>query len=362
VATTASRNTTGRAHFTINSIACRFVSLTPRGARSTTRTTDVRALPCRIRSIAVPAEAVETIIGASPAIVALREYLPKLARSSATVLITGATGSGKERVAEAIHALGPRAMRPFVAVNCAALPEGLIESELFGHERGAFTGAVANATGYMTRADGGTLFLDEVGEMAFPAQAKLLRALETRAVQPVGSSRAVAVDLRVIAATNQPLEARVAAGAFRQDLFYRLNVAQLRLPALRDRREDIPLLLRHAIERLNARDRRAVGEPDTELMQCLVAYDWPGNVRELNNLVEAVFVDPPNGPIELRHVPPPFRDMFAAYRATSDDERARLLDALERTKWNKLEAARQLNWSRMTLYRRLAKYQLDRSK
>jgi DNA-binding NtrC family response regulator len=310
----------------------------------------------------VSLHAVESIIGESPAIVALRAYLPKLARSSATVLITGATGSGKERVAEAIHLLGPRAARPFVAVNCAALPEGLIESELFGHERGAFTGAIGSATGYMTRADGGTLFLDEIGEMALGAQAKLLRALETRTVQPLGASRAIAIDLRVIAATNRPLDALVSAGAFRQDLFYRLNVAQLRLPDLKDRREDIPLLLGHAIECLNARDRRHVGTPDPELMQCLVAYDWPGNVRELNNLVEAIFVDPPDGTIAFEHIPQPFHDMFASYRGTADRERARLVEALERTKWNKLEAARQLNWSRMTLYRRLAKYQLDRSK
>jgi transcriptional regulator with PAS, ATPase and Fis domain len=302
--------------------------------------------------------AAENIIGTSPTIVALRAYLPKLAGSAATVLITGETGSGKERVAEAIHALSPRARHPFIAMNCAALPDGLIESELFGHERGAFTGAVGASTGYMRQADGGTLFLDEVGEMRLSAQPKLLRALETRIVHPVGAKSGVRVDLRVIAATNRPLESLVSAGAFRQDLFYRLNVAPIRLSPLKERPEDIPLLVEHAINRLNARDGRSVVGLDPELMHCLVAHEWPGNVRELNNLVEAIFIDPPTGVVELDHLPPPFRDMFARYRTVMTDERTRLMCVLERTKWNKVEAARQLNCSRMTLYRRLAKYQL----
>ena len=304
----------------------------------------------------------DSIVGVSPAIAALRAYLPKVARSSATVLITGATGSGKERVAQAIHALGPRAARPFVALNCAALPESLIESELFGHERGAFTGALTSTTGHVTRADGGTLFLDEIGEMSGHVQAKLLRVLETRKVQPIGSSRDIRVDIRVIAATNQALESLVSNGTFRQDLYYRLNVARLELPPLKERPEDIPLLVHHAIDALNTRERSTVGDPDAELMRCLVAYDWPGNVRELNNLVEAIFIDPPEGAIGLQHLPPPFRHMFARYRTTLPSERERLASALEHTSWNKAEAARHLNWSRMTLYRRLAKYQLDRSK
>jgi DNA-binding NtrC family response regulator len=303
----------------------------------------------------------ETIVGVSPAISALRAYLPKVARSSATVLITGATGSGKERIAQAIHDIGPRAARPFVPINCAALPEALIESELFGHERGAFTGAVSASPGHIVRADGGTLFMDEIGEMSWHAQAKLLRVLETRIVQPVGAGRPRPVDVRVIAATNQALESLVEAGRFRPDLYYRLNVARLVLPLLRDRREDIPLLFRHAVHELNVRERRMVGAADPELMACLVAYEWPGNVRELRNLVESVFIDPPDGPIGLEHLPPVFQEMFARYRSGPVTERERLLVALEQTNWNKAEAAKNLKWSRMTLYRRLAKYRLHRS-
>jgi two-component system response regulator HydG len=302
----------------------------------------------------------ESIVGISPAIAALRAYLPKVARSTATVLMTGATGSGKERVARAIHAIGPRASRPFVAVNCAALPDSLIESELFGHERGAFTGAVAASRGLISRADGGTLFLDEIGEMHPHGQAKLLRVLETKEVQPIGAGgRATPVDVRVIAATNQPLEQRLTTAAFRQDLFYRLNIVPVRLPALKERREDIPVLLRHIIAKLNARDGVAVGPPNTELLGCLMAHDWPGNVRELLNLVEAVFIDPPQGPMAIDHLPTVFREMFSRYRTTIGSERDRLICVLEQTKWNKAEAARHLNWSRMTLYRKLAQYQLD---
>jgi two-component system response regulator HydG len=299
-----------------------------------------------------------TIVGSSPAVCALRAYLPRVAQSAATVLITGATGSGKERVAQAIHTIGPRAPHPFVAVNCAALPDALIESELFGHERGAFTGAIAAKVGYVARASRGTLFLDEIGELSVHAQAKLLRVLEDRSVQPIGAPRAVPVDVRVIAATNQPLELLLGRGGFRADLYYRLNVVRLDLPALKDRREDIPLLLGHAIQRLNERDRGAVGAPDPELLACLTAHDWPGNVRELNNLVEAIFIDPPRGRVRMCDLPPVFRQIFEQYRCIGTSERERLVGALEQTHWNKAEAAKQLKWSRMTLYRKLAKYQL----
>jgi DNA-binding NtrC family response regulator len=303
----------------------------------------------------------ETIVGVSPSMVALRAYLPKVAQSRATVLITGATGSGKERIAQAIHAIGPRALRPFVPINCATLPDGLIESELFGHERGAFTGAVAASRGQILHADGGTLFLDEIGEMHVHTQAKLLRVLEAREVRPVGAGRPISVDVRVIAATNQPLEALVAQSEFRSDLYYRLNVVRLDLPPLKDRPEDIPELFRYAITQMNARERRHVGLPDAELVGTLMAHDWPGNVRELNNLVEAIFVDPPEGEIGLRHLPPAFRQVFANYRFSPDIERTRLISALEDTNWNKAEAAKRLNWSRMTLYRKMSLYRLDRS-
>ena len=286
----------------------------------------------------------------------LRDYLPKVARSNATALITGETGTGKERVARAIHELSPRSANRFVVVNCGALPDSLIESELFGHLRGAFTGAHANAQGKVAHADNGTLFLDEIGELSLFAQAKLLRVLESHEVQPVGSTRSQKIDVRVIAATNRELEVDVLAQRFRADLFYRLNIARLVVPPLRERRSDIPLLARHAIDEFNRRDHRQVGDVGKPLMGCLMAHEWPGNVRELRNLIETVFIDPPEGELELDHLPPVFRRVFAQYRTTPMSERARMIDALEQSHGNKAEAAKSLKCSRMTLYRKLAKY------
>jgi DNA-binding NtrC family response regulator len=303
----------------------------------------------------------EIIIGASPPMVRLRAYLPKLAQSSATVLITGATGSGKDRVARTLHELGPRHGQRFVAINCAALPEGLIESELFGHERGAYTGAIGAYRGHFVQASGGTLLLDEIGEMSLHAQAKLLRVIENREVIPIGATRAIPVDIRFVAATNQQLEALVEHKRFRLDLYYRLNVARLELPPLKDRKEDIPLLLSHITKELNLRNQCTVGAPDEELLQCLMAHEWPGNIRELRNLIEAVCIDPPNGRIGIDDLPPVFRDMFARYSTIRSVERDRLVSVLEETHWNKAEAAKQLNWSRMTLYRKLAKYHIEKS-
>lgn len=301
------------------------------------------------------------LVGTSPAVTALRAYLPKVARARATVLITGETGTGKELVARAIHELGPRSGRSFVAVNCACLPDGLIESELFGHERGAFTSAVAARTGYVRQADGGTLFLDEIGEMTLHCQAKLLRVLESREVQPVGGNRAIPVDLRVVAATNQPVESLVRNNQFRADLYYRLNIARIDLPPLRERFQDIPILLGHAIKELNLREHCSVGVPDKELLHCLMAHDWPGNVRELRNFAEATFIDPPRGQFGLIDLPLMFRDAFSQYRTTAVAERQKLITILEDTDWNISDAAKQLKWSRMTLYRKLTKYRIDRS-
>jgi two-component system response regulator HydG len=273
----------------------------------------------------------------------------------------GPTGTGKERVARLIHELGPRTHKAFVPVNCACLPDGLIESELFGHERGAFTNAIASRNGYVRQADGGTLFLDEIGEMSPHAQAKLLRVLECREVMPIGSNRAIPVDLRVVAATNQPLEDLVRNNQFRADLYYRLNVACIHLPRLRDRPEDIPLLFNHAVDELNKRDKRSVGTPDDDLLNCLMAYDWPGNIRELRNLVETLFIDPPSGKIALKDLPPIFRAMFEQYRTASLPEKQQLTSMLEETKWNISETAKLMKWSRMTLYRKLRKYEIRRS-
>src|SRR5262249_28280948 len=229
----------------------------------------------------------------SPAIALLREYLPKVARSSANVLITGATGTGKERVARALHDIGSRRDGPFVAINCAALPEGLVESELFGRERGAYTHADTAARGQVAAADGGTLFLDEIGDMSLSVQAKLLRVIEQRVVIPLGGTRPLPVDVRIVAATHCSLETMVAEQRFRADLFYRLNVARLDLPPLAERREDLRPLIAHIIAELNHRDRREVSAIDEELLRAFMRHDWPGNVRELRNVLEAVFIDPP---------------------------------------------------------------------
>lgn len=302
----------------------------------------------------------ESLVGSSPAMLALKAYLPKVASSKATVLITGETGTGKERVAEMLHMLGPRSKRPLVTINCAALPDSLVESELFGHERGAFTGAVAKAEGHFVRANGGTLVLDEIGEMSLHAQTRLLRAIESQQVTPVGACRTLPVDVRIIAATNQALEYLVEQKRFRADLFYRLNVARLYLPPLRERKEDIPLLLNYAIKHLNHREDRSVKGPNRELLHCLLAHDWPGNVRELLNLVETVFIDPPATWIGLSDLPPVFREIFSRYQVSRSVERDRLIEVLEQTHWNKAEAAKQLSWSRMTLYRKLSKYCIDK--
>jgi transcriptional regulator with PAS, ATPase and Fis domain len=290
----------------------------------------------------------------------LSAYIPKVARSRATVLITGETGTGKERVAQAIHALSSRSRKPFVVVNCGALPDALIESELFGHARGAFTGAMTAMRGKLAEADGGTLFLDEIGEMSLYAQARLLRVLETREVQPLGGGPPHRIDIRVVAATNRELESEVAERRFRADLFYRLNVARLVIPPLRERLSDVAPLARHLIAELNQRDNAQVEAPDPDLLAALMAHDWPGNVRELRNVIEAVFIDPPSGRLGFEHLPPAFQTLFGRYRHTTPaSELTRLMDALERTKWNKAEAAKALNWSRMTLYRKLVKYHVS---
>ena len=297
-----------------------------------------------------------SLVGDSASMEALRGYLPKVAKSAAAVLITGETGTGKECVAQAIHALSARAAGHFVVVNCGALPDALIESELFGHIKGAFTGAHANARGKIAHADGGTLFLDEIGEMSLFAQAKLLRVLETHEVQPVGSARSERVDIRIVAATNRQLEDEVAAKRFRSDLFYRLNVARLALPPLRERPADIVPLVQHVIDELNRRDGRHVSGIAPSLRASLLAHDWPGNVRELRNLVESVFIDPPDGMLDLEHLAPAFQALFRQYRTTHSSELAHMIAVLEHHQWNKVEAAKELHCSRMTLYRKLAKY------
>ena len=305
-------------------------------------------------------DAATDLLGASPAIAQLRAALPKIGRSCAPLLVTGPTGTGKEHVARAVHANSRRAGKPFVAINCGAIPDGLFEAELFGFERGSFTGALQARKGKAVLADGGTLFLDEIGALSPTGQTKLLRLLEQGEAQPVGAPHPVNVDIRVIAATNCDVEDQVEDGSFRSDLYYRLNVARVELPGLSERPDDIAVYLDHFIQRFNDRDHAHVGAPDEELLNLLLDYDWPGHVREVRNFVEGVFIDPPEGSIHVDHIPTAFARLRASWRASGQDERARILAALDATDWNKAEAAKALHWSRMTLYRKLTKYHVSR--
>jgi DNA-binding NtrC family response regulator len=301
------------------------------------------------------------MIGQSAAAIEIRFYLARVAASNTNVLITGETGTGKELAAASIHNLSPRAHKRMVSINCAAIPEGLLESELFGYERGAFTGAAASRAGQLQIASGGTVLFDEIGDMGPLAQAKILRAIECREVYPLGGSRPIPVDVRIVAATNQDLERRVEEGAFRKDLYYRLNVARIRLPALRDRREDIPLLLSHYISEMNGRFKRDVEGLTDDALDHLVHYDWPGNVRELRNLVESIFVTLHGRCIGVDDLPAAVRACATLATVPVAGERERLVSALFASNWNKSLAAEKLHWSRMTVYRKIAKYRLVRS-
>jgi DNA-binding NtrC family response regulator len=307
------------------------------------------------------------MIGRTAAIRTVFGAVRRVAPQDTTVLISGETGTGKELVARALHDLSPRARQPFVAVNCGALGEGVLESELFGHVKGAFTGAVRDREGVFESAHGGTIFLDEVGEMSASVQQRLLRVLQEREVTRVGSSRPVRVDVRVVAATNRALSAAVAGGTFRDDLYYRLAVFPIEVPPLRDRQADIPLLAAHAVDRL--RDRAA----NADALQCspfavrlLRSYPWPGNVRELMSVIERAAVDAEFGRIEAQHLPAAVRQRAehfaeARYKAerSSDDERDAIVAALEQTDGALARAADLLGMGRTTLWRKLKLYGLS---
>jgi two-component system response regulator HydG/two-component system response regulator AtoC len=302
--------------------------------------------------------ATRILIGESAAIhqVKLR-LLRAAAAADSSVLITGETGTGKELAAQVIHNASARKKKSLVSVNCAAIPESLLESELFGYEKGAFTGAQWANAGVLERADGGTLFLDEVGELSLAAQAKILRVIESKEFSRLGSREVLRVNMRFVAATNQNLEELAKQGKFRWDLIFRLNVVRIHLPALRERKEDLPALISHYLHGLNVQFGRQVRGISRQSNDRLLAYDWPGNVRELKNLLEACFVeaDPTSDLLDL-----PTQCNLALDTSRLPEERDRLLKALLATEWNKSEAARQLRWSRMTLYRKMAKFQLHR--
>ncbi len=298
------------------------------------------------------------MVGSSLAVRELRNYLPKVAASNCNVLVTGETGTGKELVAETIHNQSLRSKKPFVCINCAAIPDTLLESELFGYERGAFTGAESIRDGKLHEADKGTIFFDEVGDMSPVAQAKVLRAIESGHVQRLGGKGSIPVDLRILAATNQDLEEQVSKNQFRKDLFFRMNVARIHLPPLRERREDIPVLLTHYLHYFNRRSGQDVQGFTDEVLDLLIHYDWPGNIRELKNVVEAIFVHQPYPRISIDDVPQQIGRSVDADRPAGSD-REQLLAALLATKWNKSQAAQHLKLSRMTLYRKLARYGIE---
>ena len=316
----------------------------------------------------------DSLIGQGPAMAALKQQIRKLARSQAPIYISGESGSGKERVARLIHGLGPRREKPFVAVNCGAIPSELMESEFFGHRKGSFTGAVEDRKGLFREADGGTLFLDEVADLPLHMQVKLLRAIQEKTVRPVGESREVAVNLRILCATHRDLGAEMNAGRFRQDLYYRLNVIEAHVPPLRERTEDIPALVEHVLRRLGdawETPPPAVGEA---AMAALCDYDFPGNVRELENILERAMTLCEDRRIEPAHLHLPAGDQGARPEAgqvpgrhpqlpledyLQEIEKQEILRALDATHWNRTAAARKLGMTFRSLRYRLKKLELD---
>jgi DNA-binding NtrC family response regulator len=291
----------------------------------------------------------------SAAMQSIQSLVSRIAASDCTVLIMGETGTGKERIAEQIHQQSARREKVLLPINCAALPDSLLESELFGYEKGAFTGATSAYPGKLKLAEGGTLFLDEVGDMSPQGQAKLLRAMESREFFRLGARSSTRFDVRIVAATNQPLERLVEQGRFRKDLFFRLNVARIDLPPLCKRREDIEPLLQHYLTVYGTSlGRTAEFEPG--LLRKLVEYDWPGNIRELKNLVETLLICARSDRLAIEHLPMSLRAQLAPETDEPAGERDLLVSTLARLNWNKTQAARSLHWSRMTLYRKLEKY------
>ena len=314
------------------------------------------------------------MVGDSPSLRAVREVIERVAPTPARVLITGANGTGKELVARLIHERSPRSAEPFVEVNCAAIPSELIESELFGHMKGSFTGAVGDRAGKFEQADGGTLFLDEVGDMSLSAQAKVLRVLQEGMVTRIGGARAIQVDVRVIAATNKHIDVEIAAGRFRQDLFYRLNVVPIQVPPLAERREDIPLLVEHFTNLLAASAGAAGKRFDDAAILQLQARPWPGTVRELRNAVERLLILAPGRVITDQDVarvlgtPTTSEDDLLERAAQTDSleafrerlERVFLSTKLSQHDWNIAATARVLKMPRSTLYKRMEYFQLSR--
>ncbi|HXN76080.1 MAG TPA: sigma-54 dependent transcriptional regulator [Gemmatimonadaceae bacterium] len=313
------------------------------------------------------------IVGKTPVMRSLMEKIEKVAATPARVLITGDNGTGKELVARAVHRMSPRATKPFVEVNCAAIPGELIESELFGHMKGSFTGAISDRAGKFEQANKGTLFLDEIGDMSLAAQAKVLRVLQDNVITRIGGAKSISVDVRVIAATNKTLENEIAAGKFREDLYYRLNVVPIHVPPIRERREDIPTLAQYFAATLSAREGIPPRTFTQDALERLSSLDWPGNVRELRNTVERLLILAPDSQISARDI-----DRLAGQRALDDAglatltqcrtfeefkdaaERAFLLNKLREFDWNVSETARAVEMPRSNLYKKIERYSLSR--
>ncbi|HUP52419.1 MAG TPA: sigma-54 dependent transcriptional regulator [Longimicrobiales bacterium] len=337
------------------------------------RALELKGLTQSVAALKRQVESRYEIVGNSFAIRQVLERVEKVSPTEARVLITGENGTGKELVARAIHRLSARADRQFVEVNCAAIPSELIESALFGHMKGSFTGAIADRAGKFEQADGGTLFLDEVGDMSLEAQAKVLRALEEGVVTRVGGSKPIEVDVRVIAATNKDLEEEIEAGAFREDLFYRLNVVPIRVPPLRERRDDVPMLVQHFADIMSKREGVTPRKFDESAVARLLELPWPGNVRELRNTVERLMILSSGDAVRAEDV-----DLLAAGRGaapavvgdilaaeTFSDfknraERAYILQRLRENDWNVAETARQIDMPRSNLYKKIERYGLVR--
>jgi DNA-binding NtrC family response regulator len=314
----------------------------------------------------------ENIIGQSEPIMEVLNIIERVAKSDSTVLITGESGTGKELIAKALHYNSTRANEPFIPINCGAIPSELLESELFGHVKGAFTGAIANRTGRFEMAEDGTLFLDEIGDMSPNLQVKMLRVLQERCFEPVGGTKTINSNVRVIAATNIDLEEAVNEGRFREDLFYRLNVIPIRVPSLRERKADIPLLLHHFMENFNRLRGRQLKGISADALTLLNAYNWPGNIRELENLVERLAILKGSGIVEVSDLPEKYRrsgesasadpgkidipDHGMDFNSAVDAyENALIMRALEKTGWNRNQAALLLKLNRTTLVEKIKK-------
>jgi two-component system nitrogen regulation response regulator NtrX len=317
--------------------------------------------------------------GTSPPMAKLKEQIRLVAPTNASVLIAGENGTGKELVARSIHFCSLRRDKPFVEINCAAIPEELIESELFGHEKGAFTGAVAQKKGKFDLADGGTIFLDEIGDMSLKTQAKVLRILQERKFERVGGTKTVEVDVRVIAATNKNLEGEIKTGNFREDLFYRLNVVPFTVPPLRDRKEDIPLLIEHFLQLFRRREGREEKHFSPDAVELMKNYDWPGNVRELKNIIERLIIMTPGANINVEDLPPYMANVDAGRgavpprpgnvlecstlrEAREEFEKEFILQKLEENNWNVSKTAEIIELERSNLYRKMKSYGIDPKK